>query len=137
MNAEYLHPDFETADDPLGEISSALAFHPSSFAYEDIVKVVAYDLQSSYGGKWTPENSGSWDGSEPTISALMRLKDGRWAGLIGGADYTGWDCQSDAYYWFADTYEDLLELTDSSLLMDLGLEERPELPDVFRPSDLN
>lgn len=32
---------------------------------------------------------------------VVRLHDGRYALIVGGCDYTGWDCQSSADAWFA------------------------------------
>jgi hypothetical protein len=34
---------------------------------------------------------------------IVRLNDGHWAYVVGGCDYTGWDCQSSAEAHVADT----------------------------------
>lgn len=40
---------------------------------------------------------------------IVRLHDGRWAYVVGGCDYTGWDCQSSAEAHFGDTRDEAIE----------------------------
>lgn len=68
---------------------------------------------------------GEHDG--PDWIAVVKLKDGRYAALEGGCDYTGWDCQSDASRHVASSYEDIVRfgLTDSARKrFGLSLDER-------------
>lgn len=55
---------------------------PQPFTPEDVAEVLWWD-------GYSPEGGGS-----VSIAALFRLTDGRYATLMAGADYTGWDCQS-------------------------------------------
>jgi len=39
--------------------------------------------------------------------AVVRLKDGRYAFVQAGCDYTGWDCQAGGQVWVSDSLENL------------------------------
>lgn len=64
-----------------GDLQSCLQYNPQGFALRDIEKVLAVYEGENDGEDW------SW---------ILKLKDGRIALLVGGCDYTGWDCQSSA-----------------------------------------
>lgn len=40
--------------------------------------------------------------------AVMKLKDGRYASVVAGCDYTGWDCQSSGRKYVAVTYDEIM-----------------------------
>lgn len=72
------------------DLTACLNYNPQSFTVEEISHVLAV---------WEGENEGDdwrW---------ILQLQDGRYVYLIGGCDYTGWDCQSWANSTFADTAE--------------------------------
>lgn len=52
------------------------------------------------------ELTGQNDGAE--WHWILRLEGGTYAYVTGGCDYTGWDCQSSASVYEADTFEDIL-----------------------------
>jgi hypothetical protein len=91
---------FEMSEEELSELSqrgidwdlqSCLAYNGQEYAVTDIEKVLAVHTGQNDGDDWR------W---------VMLLKDGRYVFLMGGCDYTGWDCQSWATSAFADTPED-------------------------------
>lgn len=61
-----------------------------SYTEADIEKVLAVYEGENDGDNWR------W---------ILHLKDGRFVYLSGGCDYTGWDCQSNAYSEFSDTQQ--------------------------------
>lgn len=71
------------------DLRACLEYNPQDgFTVDDIARVLAV---------WEGENEGDdwrW---------ILRLKDGRNVCLIGGCDYTGWDCQSSAESSFHST----------------------------------
>lgn len=58
------------------------------FTRDDIAELIACEEGERDGANWI---------------AIMRLKDGRFAFLTAGCDYTGWDCQSGGNAFVADT----------------------------------
>lgn len=76
------------------DLDNCLVFNPQSFTADDIERVLAVHVGENDGDDWR------W---------VMKLKDGRFAFVQGGCDYTGWDCQSWAASAFADTPEEAAE----------------------------
>lgn len=77
------------------DLVACLDYNPQSFSADDIERVLAV---------WEGENdSDDW-------RWVLLLKDGRYAFLQGGCDYTGWDCRSWATHEFADSAEAAAEL---------------------------
>jgi hypothetical protein len=73
------------------DLCACMKHNALPFAYTDIESILAV---------WQGENDGDdwrW---------VVRLKDGRYAFIQGGCDYTGWDCQSWATSEFADSPEE-------------------------------
>lgn len=58
------------------------------------------------------ELTGQNDGAE--WHWIILLESGTYAYVTGGCDYTGWDCQSNAYVYEADTLEGALGLVDEA-----------------------
>ena len=77
------------------DLQAAIEYNPQNdFNFLDIVRVIAV---------WEGENDGdSW-------RWIVALKSGRFAYLIGGCDYTGWDCQS----WLSSVVADNAEAATS------------------------
>jgi hypothetical protein len=73
------------------------------FTIDDVAEVIASAEGENDGAEWL---------------AVLRLRDGRFAFLAAGCDYTGWDCQADGRTWFAATLDDLTRwaLTDDARL---------------------
>ena len=63
------------------DLLACLQYNPQDFTIEDIARVLAVYEGENDGNNWR------W---------IIRLTDGRFVFLIGGCDYTGWDCQSGA-----------------------------------------
>lgn len=125
-----LHPDFAGADryeSPVDDIDGALAYHHPDIRIEDVAAVDAYHLTTEEG-VWSP---GKQLGREPGVAALLHLKDGSWLGLEGWADYTGWDCQSGADFWRADSRDECIALMSAEARRTLGFE-----PPAHTPADL-
>lgn len=78
------------------DLQAAINYH-LEIKVEDIVSVLAQIPGEADGPDW------SW---------LIELKDGKFALIQGGCDYTGWDCQSDATIRFADTAEEAAKLAE-------------------------
>lgn len=53
---------------------------------------------NSHGNLYSATEKVLWEwttgGDEPSFAWILKLKDGRFASVEGGCDYTGWDCQS-------------------------------------------
>lgn len=103
MNA--LHPDWEgLAENPSSDLGYALQAETQMTAapiptaiqraicYQDIAEVVRYAV-SYHGAQWKP---GDETGTELSLCAVARAKDGRWVAVEGWNDYTGWGCQDGA-----------------------------------------
>jgi hypothetical protein len=87
------------------DLQSCLDYNPQPFTVDDIERVLAV---------WEGENDGDdwrW---------VLLLKDGRYAFLQGGCDYTGWDCQSWATSAFDDTPEDSAKRALGDIESDYG-----------------
>lgn len=110
-----LHPDFpETPekgtrswdiDTPLDDIEQALQASGGKADVWDLAEVTDYSV-SYHGTEWTPQNNAA--GSELSLYVIARLKDGRWLGLEGWNDYTGWGCQDGADAYFGTSREDVI-----------------------------
>ena len=76
------------------DLKSCLDYNPQDgWGLDDIANVLAV-VEGEHDGKdW------HW---------LIRLNDERHVKLVGGCDYTGWDCRSDADSWIAYSAEDAL-----------------------------
>ena len=61
------------------DLQQAMTYNPQSFTQNDIAEVVGIAEGERDEAPW------HW---------LVSLKDGRWAYMVGGCDYSGWDCQS-------------------------------------------
>lgn len=72
------------------DLQACLEHNPQEFTAEAVEKVLAVWEGQNDGDDWR------W---------VLLLKDGRYAFLQGGCDYTGWDCQSWATSRFADDAE--------------------------------
>lgn len=101
------------------DLRACLEYNPQEFTIFDIETVLAV---------WTGENDGDdWRWVIKVTKECAKKHDGRYVFLMGGCDYTGWDCQSWATSQFDKTplkaaHRALgdLELKDSSP-MDSGL----------------
>ena len=71
------------------------------FTFDDVAEVIARDDGENDGPDWI---------------AVFRLRDGRFAFLSAGCDYTGWDCQASGSTWFAASLDALVQwgLTDDA-----------------------
>lgn len=56
------------------------------------------------------------DYAETELWAVVRLKDGRFGYIHGGCDTTGWDCQSSADGFTADTVEAIIAGLDDEAM---------------------
>lgn len=68
----------------------------------------------------------AWTGdyAECSVTALVELTDGTWAGLVGWCDTTGWDCQAGVDWRVAPTRDEAIRLSldaASRRLLDLAL----------------
>lgn len=106
-----LHPDFPEVDQtrdhwwwdqPVCDLATALEEGDYCSATAPAVRIedrlTLADVEAvenywvSYHGQvWAPDNEAG--GSELDLYMLLRLKDGRYASVIAGNDYTGWGCQ--------------------------------------------
>lgn len=93
---EYVAYDFTEAISTASPVAPATpgASAGNPVAPGDVAEVT--DWYVTYNGG-PPYVAGSGDtGTELTLIAILRLKDGRWAALQGWNDYTGWGCQDGA-----------------------------------------
>lgn len=79
-------------DPDLGE---CLGYHIRTFTLDDIEQVLAVWEGQNEGDDWR------W---------VLKLRDGRFAFVQGGCDYTGWSCQSWGTSDFANTAEDAAKM---------------------------
>ncbi len=63
-------------------LAECLDYNPQGFTIEQVARVAAVIEGEHEGPDW------HW---------VLELKGGQWAYLVGGCDYTGWDCQSGAW----------------------------------------
>lgn len=75
-------------------VLGSIAVESEPFTRDDILDLIACEAGENDGPEWV---------------AVMRLKDGRYAFLEAGCDYTGWDCQSGGNAFVADTLERLVQ----------------------------
>lgn len=68
------------------------AFAYAGFTMDDVDSVIASDDGENDGESWI---------------AVFKLKDGAFAYLEAGCDYTGWDCQASGDSWVNDTLDGL------------------------------
>lgn len=68
---------------------------------EDVVEIIAVEEGQNDGPHWI---------------GVFRLRDGRYASLDAGCDYTGWDCQANGDGFVAATLNEIINfgLTDSA-----------------------
>lgn len=94
MRADY---DWQQAFGFAGNISTVMGESVSaeSFGFDDIEAVLAADAGENDEARWV---------------AVLRLRDGRFAYLTAGCDYTGWDCQSWGQAFVAGSLEKLWQL---------------------------
>ena len=73
----------------------------AGFTFDDVAEVIARDDGENDGPNWI---------------AVFRLRDGRFAFLSAGCDYTGWGCQESGSTWFAASLGALVQwgLTDDA-----------------------
>lgn len=76
------------------DLNACLEYNPQAFSLDDIAMVLAVHQGVNDKDSWR------W---------ILQLSDGRYVFLLGGCDYTGWDCQSWAESHFAPTPEKALE----------------------------
>lgn len=70
------------------------AVHETVFGLNDVAEVI---------GQWEHDDDDGWDGV-----AVVRLKDGRFASIAAGCDYTGWDCVANGAAKVAATRENII-----------------------------
>lgn len=68
--------------------------HTEPFTRDDVAEVLA---------------SVDGENDERDWCAIFRLKDGRYAFLTAGCDYTGWDCQAGGQAWVANDIASLIQ----------------------------
>lgn len=92
----YGHPEVILAAPWLDETRIA----PTHFAREDVARIIYAQEGEHDGADWL---------------GVFELKDGRFATLSAGCDYTGWDCQASGRARVASTLDILLRfgLTDA------------------------
>lgn len=91
MRNFYSNPEEYTQRGIDYDLHACLEFNPQSFDVDDIERVAAV-----------------WEGERDADNWrwVLQFKDGRAALLIGGCDYTGWDCQSHADTYWRDSLEE-------------------------------
>ena len=75
------------------DLKACLQYNPQSFTVDEIENVLAV---------WEGENDGDdwrW---------ILSMKNGKYMFLQGGCDYTGWDCESDAWSIETETPEEAI-----------------------------
>lgn len=77
----------------------------AGFTREDVEHVIATSDGENDGPNWV---------------GVFKLRDGRYAALSAGCDYTGWDCQAGGQAWVSNTLPRLIQLG-------LGDDERDRL----------
>lgn len=91
-------------------------FAARAFAREDVARIVGLSEGCNDELNWV---------------GVFELKDGRFASLVAGCDYTGWDCWSSGYAVVA-------ESEDQIIRFGLGREDRRRigrsLPDEIEPA---
>jgi len=86
----------EMTDERIDNIRYVPSEHPQPcFTADDIAEVVRFALIPG------PEGYADED-----LTAIVRLKDGRYVAMEGGCDTTGWDCRSFVDATLHDTEED-------------------------------
>jgi hypothetical protein len=74
---------------------------PSITLYE-VEEVVRWNVSYHGGSQWAP---GDATGTELSLYAVLRLRNGQWASVEAWNDYTGWGCQDGAVVRIGDTEE--------------------------------
>jgi len=77
-----------------GEPTEGYAGSYEGFGFDDVAEVIASDDGENGGPDWI---------------AALRLRDGRFAFLSAGCDYTGWDCQASGRTWLAASLDALVQ----------------------------
>lgn len=74
----------------------------------DVEEITNWFVSYHGGGRYV---AGIGDtGSELTLSAILRLRDGRWASVQAWNDYTGWGCQDGSTVAVGATKEQVIRL---------------------------
>lgn len=105
--------DWQEAFGFAGKISVVLGetVGADGFGLDDIDAVLAADAGANDEARWV---------------AIFRLRDGRFAYLTAGCDYTGWDCQSWGQAFVAGSLEKLWQLG-------VDQDEKPRLAEAVSP----
>jgi hypothetical protein len=86
------------------DLSACLDYNPQdTFSIESIQRVHAV---------WEGDNDG------PAWRWVLELKDGRFAYLQGGCDYTGWDCRSYAFHHIVESAEQAAQQDEEQSVID-------------------
>lgn len=72
----------------------------------EISEVVKWHI-SYHGQDWAPGDS---VGTELSLHAVLKLRNGQWASVVAGNDYTGWGCQDFADVRIGDSEEEVARL---------------------------
>lgn len=83
---------FAYADDPVAVTGAHVS--TASFDRADVKEVIATSEGEHDGANWV---------------GVFELRDGRFASLSAGCDYTGWDCQAGGDSHVAGTREDIIK----------------------------
>jgi hypothetical protein len=83
----------------------------ATFTREDVAEILCLIDGENDGAEWV---------------GVFRLRDGRYASLMAGCDYTGWDCQAGGNAFVAERMSEIatLGLTDDQRRRILGEEPR-------------
>ena len=111
MRADYdWREAFKYASD--GEPTQGYAGSLAGFTFDDVAEVVAADEGENDGADWI---------------AVLRLRDGRFAFLSAGCDYTGWGCRENGQTWFAASLDDLVQWGFTSNARDRLASQLPQV----------
>jgi hypothetical protein len=80
--------------DPVKTIKFCNIVSEEPFDREDVEEIVAMDEGENDGSNWI---------------GVFKLKDGRYATIDAGCDYTGWDCQAGGIAEVAGTLEEVIQ----------------------------
>lgn len=82
---------------PDGDLQSAFEYNPQTgLSLVDIHNMLAAVFGENDGAEW------HW---------IAELKDGKFAYIVGGCDYTGWDCQSSASHQIFSSLKEAVDAT--------------------------
>lgn len=72
--------------------------------FEAFFYAVGFDIEDLTSTRFLSDGQNDGD----AWIGVFLLRDGRWAYLAAGCDYTGWDCQANGHSHICDTLDDLL-----------------------------